>query len=199
MAPLPSSSLHQLPPWHLIHSRLAMQRLKVLQRLSIGAGSPTPTSFHLLPSETVLLLSSLLSPAYAHAVFICTLPLCKVLLGLLRYCTNPKLLYFTALQSWLHKTQPQTAREINFEMFPLKCTVSKPCTVDRNQCFFNAKAIPPSRGLVGEAPKRQTWEKPRLDVQPLLFPLLLVVPILPRCSCITYVSLSAVHTCISQG
>lgn len=95
--------------------------------------------------------------------------------------------------------QQRTAREINFEMFPLKCTLSKPCTVDRNQCFFNAKAIPPSRGLVGEAPKRQTWEKPRLNVQPLLSPLLLVVPILPRCSCITYVSLSAVHTCISQG
>lgn len=98
--PLPSPSLHQLPHWHLtLHSCLAMQQLKVLQRLSIGAGSPTPTSFHLLPSRTVLLLSSLLSPAYAHAVFIRTLPLCKVLLGLLRYCTNPKLLHFTVLAS----------------------------------------------------------------------------------------------------
>lgn len=50
-----------------------------------------------------------LSPAYAPAAFTCTLPLCKVLLRLLTYCTNPKLLCFTRPQSWLYKTQPHTA------------------------------------------------------------------------------------------
>lgn len=51
----------------------------------------------------------LLSPTYAPAAFTCTLPLCKVLLRLLMYCTNPKLLCFTIPQSWLYKTQPHAA------------------------------------------------------------------------------------------
>lgn len=146
----------------------------MLHRLSIGAGSPTPTLFHLLHSKNVLLLSSSLSPAYAPAVFTCTLPLCKVFLGLLRYCTNPKLLHLQRRNPGfikLNLTQRRTAREINFKMFPLKSTVSKLCTVYRNQRFFNEKAIPPSRGLRSEAPKGQAGQKPRLDMQPLLSPL----------------------------
>lgn len=99
-APPHPFSPHQMPSHHLFHpSWMAIQKLRVLHKLSIGAGSPTPTSVLLLPSKIVLLLSSLLSPAYAPTAFTCTLPLCKVLLGLLRYCTNPKFLCFTVPRS----------------------------------------------------------------------------------------------------
>jgi len=93
-------------------------------------GPPAPTLFHLLPGENVLLLSSSLSPAHAPAAFTRTSPLRRVLLGLLRHRTNPKLLRAGSVKIHL-----RTAREVN-----LKTPVSELHTL----CLLHGKAVHPS-------------------------------------------------------
>lgn len=92
-----------------------------------------------------------LSPAYTLAAFTCSLPLCKVLLGLLRCCTSPKLLCFIALQSWLNRHQPPTmenCHEIDFKMFPLEHRMLK---IHTSTSFV-------SRGLPCRAPTYRPQE-----------------------------------------
>lgn len=99
-----------------------------------------------------------LSPAYTLAAFTCTLPLCKVLLGLLRCCTSPKLLCLITLQSWLYRRQPPTVEnchEIDFKMFPLEQRMLK---LHTSTSFVSAEATPSSRVLPSGAPTCRLWE-----------------------------------------
>lgn len=156
MVSLPPSSLHWLPPQHLVlPSQPATQRLRVTHRLNDGAGSPTPTSFHLLPSKTVHLLSSryLLPTHPLHSHVLCHFAKCSW-----DYLRTAPTQSCSALQDHnlgfikLNLTGQRTAREINFKVFSLKCTVSKLCPVYHSpSLLWQVCPVRYVRGSKGEA------------------------------------------------
>lgn len=118
--------------------------------LALGLGAPlplhstsSPVKLFFFPAPCYLLPTH---PLYSHV-------LCHFVKCSWDYLGTAPTQCFFALQHHnlsfikLNLTQQRTAKE-NIKMFPLKCMVSELCTAYHNQCFFNEKAILPSKTFV---------------------------------------------------